>query len=201
VKPGDGRALKPYRWWQTIWRTIFTIELPEPDGTQHEYAVDVDYFDWTIRLYRDGVNTATASYPVKFEVPGGIIDVNLSLYGTSRMHFVSDDGDHTQLRPNPTSGEGWRARFAHRHPWPSRIIGWLAIAILLTSLVLLVPQVIERISQIEWVAENIGTFTSPIDLPAEVNTALTVAGVIASIERALSMRNHWLIDADTWWLD
>ena len=44
-----------------------------------------------------------------------------------------------------------------------------------------------------------GTFTSPIQLPAWLNTALLVAGIIAAFERALTLRNHWLIDADTTW--
>jgi hypothetical protein len=36
-------------------------------------------------------------------------------------------------------------------------------------------------------------------LPAWANTTVTVAGVLAATERALTLRNHWLIDLDTTW--
>ena len=29
--------------------------------------------------------------------------------------------------------------------------------------------------------------------------SVTVAGVLAAVERALTLRNHWLIDAETTW--
>ena len=70
---------------------------------------------------------------------------------------------------------------------------------LLVGVVMMVPQAAELITQIEVVAENVGTFTSPISLPAWLNVSLVVAGILAATERALTLRNHWLIDAETTW--
>ncbi|WP_077138378.1 hypothetical protein [Flaviflexus massiliensis] len=201
IKPGNGKALKPYHWWQALYRTTFSIPLTDEHGQSRNYTIDVDYFDWTIPLYTDGVQTHKGDYPVRFPVPGGIIHANLSIYGASRMHYEPEHGDAVLLRPHPKSLEGRRAAFGRKHPVASRLIGWLAIAILLISLGLFIPQLIERISEIEVIADNLGTFTSPINLPAWLNTTLFIAGILAAIERALSLRNHWLIDADTWWLD
>lgn len=39
-----------------------------------------------------------------------------------------------------------------------------------------------------------------MSLPSWLNTTLTVAGVLASLERALTLRNHWLPDVDTFWI-
>ncbi|MCI2958426.1 hypothetical protein MN032_12050 [Agromyces atrinae] len=69
-----------------------------------------------------------------------------------------------------------------------------SVTILLVSLVLGVPQLLELVTSIDWVAENIGTFTSPIHLPSAVNVTLIVASIIASTERALRLRYHWLLD-------
>ena len=79
------------------------------------------------------------------------------------------------------------------------MIGLVAVMILLVGLVLMVPQVVELVTTVEVVAAQVGTFTSPIQLPVWLNTTLLVAGMIAAFERALTLRNHWLIDADTTW--
>lgn len=173
-----------------------------PDHELNRYVVDVDLFDWNshIHLYRDGVRHASAESPATFPVPGGVIDVATGMYGVNRIDHIPDGGEKAQLRPVRGSGEWRRARFARRHPGVSRLIGGAAVVILLTALAVLIPQIVAQLSQIPWVAENVGTFTSPIQLPAEVNTGLTVAGVFAGVERSLSMRNHWLIDAETWFM-
>ena len=67
-------------------------------------------------------------------------------------------------------------------------------AVLVVALVLGVPQIVEQISQIPPVAENVGTFTSPFHLSATLNVALVVATLVASTERALRLRYHWLLD-------
>lgn len=232
VKAGDGSALKPFRSWQLLWRTVFLIDLPLPgsgDGDvaaaaggagaagaeqagageadageagaqQHQYAVNVDYTDWKIYLYRDGLQHAKADSPAVFPVPGGYIEAATSLYGMRTIDFVAEDESRTQLTPARGTGEWRRARFAHRHPGASRVIGGAAVVILLTALVVLIPQLAAQISQVDWVAQNIGSFSSPLELSSGWNTALTVAGLAAAIERALSLRNHWLIDFDTYWL-
>ena len=202
VKPGDGRPLKPYRWWQPLSRSVFYLRLATPDGASHVYAVDVDYFGWddAAFMYTDGVQSAKSELPAAFPVPGGVVEVATSSVGLSRMHFVPDDGEVRVLQPDPRSAEGLRARFGARFPRWSRSIGWIAVAVLLVGLVVAVPQAIEMLTGIEWVAERFGTFTSPITLPAWANTTLFIAGIAAALERALTLRSHWLIDAETWWI-
>lgn len=202
VKPGDGKPLKPMRAWQMLSRTVFHIDLRDDDGVSRTYSVDVPFFDLEgkVSLYRDGRRHARAESPALFPVPGGVIQVKTSTFGISRMHFVPDVGVEKQLLPDRAAAEGARARFAHRHPVASTVVGVIAVLILLVGLVVGLPQVVEQLSQIEWVAENVGTFTSPFTLPAWANTTLFVAGMAAALERALTLRNHWLIDMDTWFM-
>lgn len=202
VKPGDGTPLKPYRWWQPLSRSVFYLRRDDAQGQAHVYAVDVDYFSWDdeAHMYRDGARWARSSLPAAFPVPGGVVEVAVSSVGLTRMHFVSDAGDEMVLQPDRLSAEGLRARFGKRFPRWSRAIGWIAVVILIIGLIFAAPQVIELLTQLDWVAENFGTFTSPISLPAWANTTLFVAGILAALERALTLRSHWLIDAETWWL-
>ncbi|MGI6879699.1 hypothetical protein [Microbacterium sp. gxy059] len=299
VRPGNGAALPPYRWYHLFSRSVFFIDLDERDGA-HTYAVDARYFQDEISeqdgddssdgtadgdegkplravlddllgdgsggggaaggggrgfralldgwlgdgaggparsaqgdaervpaaagrgsaaggtgehdapsarkpgkapavLYRDGVQLYRSTLPATFPVPGGVIEVAASGYGASRMHFVSERGGEQVLAPHSRTAEGLRARFDRRFPAASRGIGVLAIIILLIGLVTGIPQMIEIITQIDPIAERIGTFTSPIQLPFWLNTTLLIAGMLAATERALTLRNHWLIDFDTTW--
>ena len=153
-----------------------------------------------VALYRDGKQTHRSNLPVTFRVPDGVIDVEMSSFGLRRIHYVRDDGETFVLQPDAHSAEGLRARFGRRFPGLSRVIGAIAIAILLVGLVVAVPQLIELVTGWEVVAQRVGTFTSPINLPGWANTTLFIAGVVAAIERALTLRNHWLIDMETtWW--
>lgn len=203
VKPGDGRPLRPYHPVHMLWRSLFTLELAGPGVNPVEYAVDVNFFDLSEKaeLYRDGSQHAVASLPAAFPVPGGVIEVAASTYGMKRVHLALDSGEERQLHPAPRTAEFWRARLAHRHPRLSRWIGWAAVAVLLNGLVLIVPQALEQLTRIPEAANLVGTFTSPFSPPPWLNTTLLVAGILAAMERALTLRNHWLIDADTWWLD
>lgn len=200
VKAGDGRPLKRYRWWQVFSRTVFLLDHTDDDGATTQYAVDVDYFELEgkVALYKDGRQEATAVLPASFPTPIGAIDVETISFGLKRMHLVREDGSEQQLRPQAGTPEHWRARFGHRHPRAARVVAGLAIVILLGSLVVVLPQALEMLTQIDWIAENVGTFTSPISLPTWLNTTLLVAGIVAALERALTLRNHWLIDMDTW---
>ena len=194
VKEGDGSVLEPMRWWQLLHRTMF--------GTEHEgvrYVVDVSILDDEAFLYADGHQRAKASLACRFPVPGARIEAASSLYGLKRMHLVLDGGTERQLTPAPLTAEGWRARLDARHPRLSRWIAGVAVVILLAGLVVVIPEVLERITMIEAVAENVGTFTSPLQLPGWLATTVTIAGVVAALERALTLRNHWLIDLDTFW--
>ena len=214
ARPGDASPLKDYRFWQLFHRTVFTVDLPGPSGDTDRYAVDVHHLadeldrhgrteepnqSPPVSLYRNGIQTHRANPPVRFAVSGGSIEVARSVYGLKRMHYVPENGPAEALTPHPLSLEGWRSRFERRFPALSRAIGALAIVVLLAGLVVTVPFVIELITRIEVVADLVGTFNSPIDLPGWANTGLIVAGVLAAMERALTLRSHWFIDADTTW--
>lgn len=203
VEPGDGRPLPAYRHGHLLWRSLFAIEHTDPaGGTAHEYAVDVNLFDLDGRaaLYRDGVRHAVAPLPAAFPVPGGVVEVASSMLGLKRVHLVLDSGEERQLRPAPRTAEHWRARLGQRWPRLSRWLAGTAIAVLLVGLALGLPQAVEQVSRVPAVADRFGTVTSPVSLPSWLNTTLLVAGLLAALERALTLRNHWLIDADTWLL-
>lgn len=208
VVPGDGSRLQEYRFWHLLSRALFFARISDSVGASHVYAVDVRYFagdvsdgekQSPVALYRDGVQTHRADLPAALPVPGGLIDVATSTYGLTRMHHVPDGGSERVLQPHPRSGEGLRARFGQRFPRASTAIGVTAIVILLVGLVVGVPQALELVTRIDAVAERVGTFTSPIHLPEWANIGLFIAGVLAALERALTLRNHWLIDLDTSW--
>lgn len=202
-RPGDGSALPRLHWWQVLTRTSASVPLEESDGEHHEYAFYLDFFAdrEEVALYRDGVQVQVAPRPARFEVPGGRIEIATSLYGMQRAHLVRPDGSARVMRFAPNSAEWWRARFGRRFPRVSRLIGWLAIAVLLLGVALAVPQLLELISGTD-IGGRLGLdFTSPVSLPAWANTSLLVGGILASTERALTVRNHWLVDAETWVAD
>lgn len=206
---GDGRPLPSYRPGQQLTRSLFLTGLHETDG-HHVYAVDVRYFADELAdaekgaappaaLYRDGEQTLRSDLPATFPVPGGEIQVATSLFGLTRMHLVTDDGER-MLRPHRDSAEGLRARFGQRFPAASRALGAAAIAVLLVALAAAVPQALEFVTRIDLVGDTVGRFVSPFELPGWLNTTLAAAAVLAALERAFSMRHHWLIDLDTRWL-
>lgn len=204
VKEGDGSPLLPFRFWQLLHRSLFTIEHPtghpHDDVPVHTYAIDVNLFDDESRalLYRDGTQYAVSTMPAAFPVSGGFIEVAATMFGMKRIHLVLDSGEEQQLRPAPRTAEHGRAVFGQRFPRTSRLIAGTAIAVLLIGLAVGVPQLIEQLSQIPPIADRFGTFSAPFSPPVWVNTTLLVGGVAAAFERALTLRNHWLIDADTW---
>lgn len=199
VKPGDGHPLARYRWWQPLSRALFHLRLTDGRGEPETWSVDVRLWgdengEVVAQLYRNSAHHARAKLPARFPVTGGTIEVVASGYGLRRCHYVSAHGAERQLLPDPASAEGRRARLEREHPVLSRSIGFVSIAILVIALILGVPQLIEQISQIPPIAENIGSFTSPIRMPAAFNAALVVATLLASTERALRLRYHWLLD-------
>lgn len=202
LKPGNGRALKPFRWWQPFDRALFTLSLDGPAGRPVVYTVDVRAGRRLLSedgrgkadLYLDGVHHAESKLPAAFPVEGGTIEVVATDFGLRRCHYAAGDGAERQLVPDRASAEGRRARLGHEHPTASRWIGFASLALLLTSLLLLVPQIVEAITMVPPVAQRFGTFVSPIDLPAWFTTVLGLGAVLASTERALRLRHHWLLD-------
>ncbi|KRF05253.1 hypothetical protein ASH00_12745 [Arthrobacter sp. Soil782] len=198
VRTGSGEPLRRYRWWQMFGRSLRSITLDSSDGTRLTYSVDVrhagDMTDGEIRarLYVDGALRSYAKLPTRFEVPDGHIEVAINGFGLKRCHYVRTDGIEQQLSPDPASAEGRRARLHHRHPGTSRVIGAISTALVIVGLGVEVPQVIALLSQIPLIADSIGTFTSPIQLPIQINLLIGLAAVIGSMERALRMRSSWI---------
>lgn len=203
VKPGDGSPITRYRRWHALTRSLFFLKVAGADGTSQTYAVDVDFFDFDHKavLFRDGLQAATAEMPAAFEVPGGLIEVDASMYGLKYIRMVTPTGEERPLAAHQHSGEAMRARFGRRFPRVSRAIGIAAVIILLGSLAVAAPQIMAFATQFDVISDRIGTFTSPFTLPVEVNTAIGIAAFLAAVERALTLRSHWLIDFETWWLD
>lgn len=203
VEPGDGSALKPHRPWQMLTRSVFHVELADEDDVPRDYAVDIKYFSWdgTVGFYADGRQELVSEQPTAFPVPGGVVEVVVGASGLRRVHLVSDDGGQERtLAPVRHSAEYWRAVMDHRYPVLSRWVGRGAIAILLLGLVAFGPQLLEAVTEWDVVGDRVGTYTSPISLPGWLNTTLLIAGTAASLERALTLRSHWLIDLKPWFL-
>jgi hypothetical protein len=200
VKPGDGRPLKPFRWWQMLRRSVLSISLPVGGrGVVHSIEVlhggDLDTGEVMARLYRDGRLDAVSRVPARFPVEGGVIEVRTSEAGMRRCVFVADDGSEHQLVPDPGSAEGRRMRFAREHPGASRLVGAVSVLVLLVGVGLNLLQIAEPISQIPPIRDAVGTFESPLTLPLWLNVSLGVAATLGAVERALRMRYHWLLDS------
>ncbi len=203
VKPGDGRALKPFRWWQLFSRALFRLRLTTAHSRPVTYAVEVSHWEnqwsWSDEarafLYVDGRLGAESTLPAAFPVRGGHIEVDMSGFGVKRCHYVTAEGAEQQLMPDPHSAEGRRAYLERAHPTLSRGISAASVMLLLVGVALLIPQLIEAIFLIPPVARQLGTYSSPIQLPIWLNVALAIGTAAASTERALRMRYRWWLDA------
>jgi hypothetical protein len=195
---GAGELLPRYRWWQLFGRSLRSIRLPSKDGTLSTYTVDVrhagDMTDGAVRarLYVDGALRSYAKLPSRFSVPGGHIEVAITGFGLRRCHYVRADGTEKELSPDPASAEGRRARLHHRRPGLSRLIGIVSLVLVVVGLCVEVPQIIESLSQIPFIADSVGTFTSPLRLPLPVNLLIGLAAIVGSTERALRLRSSWI---------
>jgi hypothetical protein len=192
IKEGDGRELYRFRWWHLLTRSRFHLG---------PWTVDVKHGgekeDGEVRayLYLDGRQHAVSKVPAAFPVPGGRIEVAVTLFGLKRCHFVADDGTEQQLTPDPRTAAGWRARLDRRHPALSRWIGVVSIVLVIAGIGLNLVQILGPISQIPPVQELTGTFVPPIKLPLWLNITLGFGAALGSSERALRLRYSWLLDA------
>ncbi|MFC4563636.1 hypothetical protein ACFO4E_17355 [Nocardiopsis mangrovi] len=202
VQPGNGRSLKPFRWWQPMSRHLFHLPLEKEDGRRAVYAVDVHslqrFFSedgkGKAHLYLDGRHHAESSLPAAFPVQGGTIEVAPTAFGLKRCHYITDEGAERRLIPDRRSAEGHRARLDREHPALSRCIGFCSLVLLVIPALLLIPQLIEVVFQVPPVTQRFGAFTSPVTLPVWLNIALTLGAAAASTERALRLRYNWLLD-------
>ncbi|MFJ4901297.1 hypothetical protein [Streptomyces sp. NPDC088727] len=201
LKPGDGRELQRFRWWQLPVRSLFWLRLPSDGGQERLHAVDVRHWarldNSRIRahLFTDGRHMAESKLPALFPVDGGVIEVAMSSYGIKRCHYRPLDGQPSQLTPAPASAEGRRARFGTRHPGLSGAITVGSVLLLVIGVGLNLLQLAEPVSEIPPVAQRVGAFDSPIHLPIWLNLALGGGAVLASMERALRLRYSSLLDA------
>lgn len=200
VEPGDGRELAPFRWWQLPGRALFHLDR-ESSGLPARYSVDVRH--WSnqtagtvqVQLFRDGRQWAVAKLPATFAVELGAIEVAMSTVGMKRCHYVADDGVARQLRADPRSAEGFRARIEYRHPTASRWVGAASVLALLIGAGLLLLQIAAPLSAIPFIEERIGRFEVPFVLPIWLNTGLAILAAAGSAERALRLRYRWWLDA------
>ncbi|UPT46795.1 MULTISPECIES: hypothetical protein [Streptomyces] len=201
LKPGDGRELQRFRWWQLPVRSLFWLRLLGDGGQERLHAIDVRYGarldDSRIRahLFLDGRHVAESKLPALFPVDGGVIEVAMSSYGIKRCHYRPLGGRPSQLTPDPASAEGRRARFGARHPGLSGAITVGSVLLLVIGVGLNLLQLAEPVSEIPPVAQRVGAFDSPIHLPIWLNLALGGGAVLASMERALRLRYSSLLDA------
>jgi hypothetical protein len=200
LKPGDGRELQRFRWWQLPLRSLFWLQLTSNDGHISTYAVDVRHWarvdDSKVRahLFVNGRHGAESKLPASFPVEGGTVEVAMSAYGIKRCHYVATAEASRRLTPDPASAEGRRARLDAEHPALSRGIGVVSVLMLVIGVGLNLLQLAGPISQIPPIAESIGTFASPIRLPLWLNITLGAGAVLASMERALRLRYTPLLD-------
>lgn len=201
IKGGDGRVLKPFRWWQLLVRALFSLSLPHREGRPTVYAVDLPYRLDTgsgkarAHLYLDGRHHAESKLPAAFPVAGGTIEVAISAFGIKRCHYVTTAGREYQLVPDVKSAEGRRARVAREHPALSRSIGLLSVVLLVVGVGLNLLQLAEPISRIPAIADRVGRFESPVHLHVWLNFALAVGAALGSTERALRLRYSLLDQA------
>lgn len=197
-KRGDGRPLERFRWWHLLsGRKLFSLTVPRPGAPDVVYAVDVrshDDGDPRAHLYRDGAQAVVSKLPARFAVEGGAIQVASGTYGLRRMHYVRPDRSERRLTPHPRSAVGRRLRLEKTHPVASRWIAATAIVVLVIGVGVNVPQLVQVITEIPPIAERFGTFLSPIQLPLWLNIALGAGAALASMERGLRLRYHWMLD-------
>ena len=191
--PAPGSPLPPFRPSLSLERTRFAIDLPDASTA----TVDVDHTEGRASLYRDGRHVQTSDMPVRFPLGPDGIEVAANRFSMERIHLVSADGSERRLDPAPGTPEHWRAQLSRRHPGIGRALAASAVIALTIDLILLAPQLLELVTHLSLWTDHFAPFVSPIDLPAWANTVLAVTAALAGIERALTFRHHWLLDAET----
>lgn len=205
VKAGNGRSLKPFHWWQMLSRSLFYLPMMKEDGRQTVFAVDVPYWEQFFssnadkgkaHLYFDGKHCAESKLPAVFPVDGGWIEVQSTVFGLKRCHFVTDEGLEYQLTPDESSTEGRRARLDRGHPALSRWIRIISLMMVIIPIVLAAPQIIDIVTHVPPIAERFGTFNSPIALSKWFNMALGLCAAAGSIERATRLKWSAFLDGN-----
>ncbi|WP_203289269.1 hypothetical protein [Metabacillus sp. cB07] len=202
VKSGNGRSLKAFRWWQMFSRSVFFLRLKNTVDQQTVFAVEVSYIQQFFsdngkgkaNLYLNGKHYAESKLPAVFKIDGGWIEVKSSVFGMRRCHFVTDDGAVFQLEPDARSAEGRRYRLDRDHPMLSRFVSAISLMMIIIPTVIAIPQVVDTITHIPFVAERFGVFHSPITLSPWLNLMLGFSAVLGSVERATRLKWNALLD-------
>lgn len=96
LMPGDGRGLRPFRWWQLPLRSLFRTYAAD---VRHWARLDDSKF--RARLVQDARHVAESKLPAVFPVEGSVIEVATSNFGIKRCHSCPAAGQPHQLAPAP----------------------------------------------------------------------------------------------------
>lgn len=182
----DTKHLKPFHPTDMLWRS--TVEI---DHAGHTWTVDADFYrEWKLSLYRDGILNEQQTSPAVFQLgDGDVIEAKMGLFGMQRLHLVSG-GKETMLKPVEGSAEARRAQFEQDHPTASMYLSAFSWTVLVIGLITLVLGILESAAPVFGY-----DFKSPLGLPGWLSTTLSVAGVIAGIERSLRFKANMLLDS------
>lgn len=178
--------LKKYGNWHWLWRGLF--ELQTKDGLYH---IDVDYFDFDerIHVYKDGELVDTKKSPAKVMLEDkASIEAGLSTYGMKYVRLRGADGKTSNFAPSKGTPEAWRKNFNQNHPRSSKVLNVFSWTVLIIAAITQLPELINILSQ--WFNTKLPTF----ELPFWANITLSVAGVIAALDRALQLKHNKWID-------
>jgi len=168
----------------------FARTAAEIDHDGHRYRVELRLMaaGRNVTLYRDGAEVARASTPARFDISGGVIEVDASEHGFNRA-ILRHHGATTRMRPAAGTWEAARERWHREHPTASRAVASAATVIVMLSLVVALMELLELVTAIPALSAMLGwSFTSPIDLPPVAVVIIGVVAGAAALERALRMR-------------
>ena len=203
-------SLRPVCGMEVLWRGQFGVRWGEAS-----YVVEVDFLDFgeRVRLYRDGLLAEERRSPARFELEGGaVIEAARALYGmkTARLDPPASAGsvgapgaavapgvpDAIALVPLPGTAEARRLAFGRRHPLLGAALAAGAWAVLAVALVTQLPGIA---NQALMLAAHVnlapsGLSVPAFDLPGWLNGVLSIAGILAGLDRGLRMKHNRLLD-------
>lgn len=181
------RTLIPLRTRETLWRGLYGIT-----HANAEYVIEVDYFDFDerVRLYRDSKLVTSQKSPARFPLEdGSVIEAAMSLYGMKVAQLVLPNGsDCRKLTPLSGTAEDRRSSFSARYPVANQAIAVVAWLVLAIALVTQIPNILNSIGYF------VGFSVPSFPLPDALNAFLSVAGIIAGLDRGLRMKHNPLLD-------
>lgn len=184
--PIETTTLRPLKPTDLLWRGLYGISHGGMD-----YVVEVDFFDIgeKVRLYRDGALAAEAKSPATFALgEGASIRAAMALYGMKAAELVREGSGPRQLVPLPGTAEARRLGFERAHPALSALMAAGAWLVLAVALVTQAPNLINGVSF--WTGLEVPAF----GLPAWLNGALSVLGILSGLDRGLRMKHSPLLD-------